>query len=159
MRRTGTRRGLAAPALLALAALTTALLPGTAAAAAPEGHRGAARPAGVWDIWLERPGHAYGGTFALTASGRACGVGQPGSEGFWVRTGAKKGFHYEISAPIPDEQAGTTVVVTLDQEATLSGNTFAGSGTSYVHTQDGQLVAAVPAKITGKRTSAKAQCP
>lgn len=158
MRRSGRRRGLGAPALLALAALTTALLPGTAAAAAPDGHRGAARPAGVWDIWLERPGYAYGGTFALTASGQACGVGQGESKGFWAPLGAK-GFLYLISAPIRDEQAGTTVVVTLSQQATLSGDTFAGSGTSYVHTLQGELVAAVPAKITGKRTSATAQCP
>ncbi|MEU7580059.1 hypothetical protein AB0B50_20950 [Streptomyces sp. NPDC041068] len=135
------RRGLVtltAVGLLALPATGTALAQDKAASASPAAARLAESAAGTWSVIATGDdGNVIKTVMQLTSDGKA--TNDAGATGTWKTTGAAT-FSFHLTESI--HQGGNLVTrIEIDQDVTLSGTSFSGSGAAQTYDGAGALVA------------------
>lgn len=148
---------LLAPVVISTVAVVALATPAAAAPATPIAATAThiAIPVGVWDIRVTRPGASYPGVFTFSRFLGACTA--DGGLGLWWPTG-RDTFSYKMIGKLFGPDGSQVGYIEINQNSTLTGDTYTGSGIHHVYDTSWNVLATVEVVITGVRSSAVSPC-
>lgn len=90
-------------------------------------------------------------TLTLIGATRPDGTPAYVGTGRWDCTAS--GFHFTVTHPLPDANGNLLGTVKGEQNGSVTGDTFASTGTSYLHKTDGTVAGPNTVTMTGTRTA------